>query len=397
MVNGFHYYMHDGPSAFCIELAGELCGRPVQELDEVPRVALSHVDGRSLIVDLSSVTEAEDDARAALRNLYDQGAQLVATRSPASGIVEAITGQVRPGSAKASRGWTWRPIRLGWISAMILAVLLPPSQSYAADLRPETVAAWEQHLKNVNERHQKHFSGDPFILSSADSNDAARLRKGEILISPAGPHALIEVPSGLIHDWIGAAFVPNVTLADVMNVVRDYGEYKKVYAPHVVDARIQQIGAGRDRFSLVIMNKSFFTKTALDIDFHTTFTCLDSSHCISVSEAARIREISDYGGASSRTLPENQGSGMIWRLYSVTWFEEADSGVYIELEAIALSRDIPGALRWMVEPIIRRVSRSAMETSLKQTAAAAEDRAKNGSSVSTGSLPIIDGSIHSFR
>jgi hypothetical protein len=41
--------------------------------------------------------------------------------------------------------------------------------------------------------------------------------------------------------------------------------------------------------------------------------------------------------------------------------------VYIELEAIALSRDIPAALRWAVEPIVRRVSRSSLDTSLQQT------------------------------
>jgi hypothetical protein len=34
---------------------------------------------------------------------------------------------------------------------------------------------------------------------------------------------------------------------------------------------------------------------------------------------------------------------------------------------MALSRDIPGALRWLVDPIVRRVSKGAMVTSLRQT------------------------------
>jgi hypothetical protein len=42
--------------------------------------------------------------------------------------------------------------------------------------------------------------------------------------------------------------------------------------------------------------------------------------------------------------------------------------VYVELEAIALSRDIPGGLRWLVEPIVRRVSRSSLVVSLQETA-----------------------------
>ena len=38
---------------------------------------------------------------------------------------------------------------------------------------------------------------------------------------------------------------------------------------------------------------------------------------------------------------------------------------------MALSRDIPSALRLVVEPIVRRVSREALETALRQTANAA--------------------------
>ena len=64
---------------------------------------------------------------------------------------------------------------------------------------------------------------------------------------------------------------------------------------------------------------------------------------------------------------KNEGKGLIWRLYSAPRFEERDGGVYIELEALALSRDIPAGLHWMIEPIVRRVSRSSLATALQQT------------------------------
>jgi hypothetical protein len=67
-------------------------------------------------------------------------------------------------------------------------------------------------------------------------------------------------------------------------------------------------------------------------------------------------------------LPQDHGTGIIWRLYSIARYQERDGGVYVELEAIALSRDIPGALRWLVEPIVRRVSRSSLVLSLQETA-----------------------------
>jgi hypothetical protein len=53
--------------------------------------------------------------------------------------------------------------------------------------------------------------------------------------------------------------------------------------------------------------------------------------------------------------------------------EERDGGVYAELEAIALSRDIPAAFRLFVTPIVRRVSRDSLATSLHQTKVAIDD------------------------
>ena len=79
-----------------------------------------------------------------------------------------------------------------------------------------------------------------------------------------------------------------------------------------------------------------------------------------------MQEIRHYGKSDEQVLPPDQGKGFIWRLYSVTRFEERDGGVYVELEAIALSRDIPVALRWVVNPMVRRVSKNYMLTSLQQ-------------------------------
>jgi hypothetical protein len=79
-----------------------------------------------------------------------------------------------------------------------------------------------------------------------------------------------------------------------------------------------------------------------------------------------VQEIEHYGQANEQELPPNQGSGYVWRLYSVARFEQRDGGTYVEVEAIALSRDIPIALRWLVNPIVRRVSKNSMLVSLQQ-------------------------------
>ncbi len=92
-----------------------------------------------------------------------------------------------------------------------------------------------------------------------------------------------------------------------------------------------------------------------------------------------MQEIQHYGRPDEQDLPPNQGNGYVWSLYTVTRCEERDGGVYVELEAIALSRDIPVALRWMVDPIVRRVSRNTLLTSLQQTEEAVRSTAETAS------------------
>jgi hypothetical protein len=254
---------------------------------------------------------------------------------------------------------------LGAFACMTTLVAVTAS---AATLKPETLTTWEEYVRAATARMQERLNSDtPFLRSDEEPDRAAQLRSGEILVSPAGPHVPERVPSGLIHHWIGAVFIPNSTLHDVLPVVRDYGHYKEIYHPAVIDSKAVTKSDSEDRFSMLLMNKSIILRTALDSDYRSTFFRVSAHRMYSISEATRIREIAGYGTDRQHTLAEDEGSGMIWRIHSITRFEERDGGVYIELEAIALSRDVPLSLRWMVDPIVRRVSRESLLISLRQT------------------------------
>ena len=129
---------------------------------------------------------------------------------------------------------------------------------------------------------------------------------------------------------------------------------------------------------MVLVNKLAVSKTALKGDYRSSYFCLDDHRWYSLSETMRIQEITSYGTAGQHMLPEGKGTGLIWRMNSITRFEERDGGVYVELEALVLSRDIPAPLRLVVDPIVRRVSREAMETSLLQTQKAVRSAPKLG-------------------
>jgi hypothetical protein len=240
--------------------------------------------------------------------------------------------------------------------------------AHAAELKPETLRAWQEYVQSAIARMQEHLCPENHFLNIDKEQDSAkRVRNGEILISPSGPKSLTKFPSGLIHDWLGTTFVAHATLNDVLSIVRDYDQYKEFYRPTVIDSKALAKGGREDRFSMVLLNKSVFLKTALDTDYKCSYVSVSDRRWYSTSEATRIQEIENYGTPDQRVLREDEGHGFLWRLFSITRFEERDGGVYIEFEAIALSRDIPFSLRWIVEPIVRRISISSLTTSLRQT------------------------------
>lgn len=267
----------------------------------------------------------------------------------------------------------WLPFRSFFLTPAvsllsILAALLSPVELNAATLKSETVAAWDDYLQTVNTDLQDRIRpGGTFLWTFENAERAAKVRSGKIVVSPApGPNPK-KVPDGLIHHWIGAAFLPNFKLNDILGVTRDYDHYKEFYRPSVIESKTIARNGSDEEFSMRIMNKAFFLKTALDTDYQATNVRLDDHRFYSISKTTRVQEIEEYGQPSEHQVPEGEGSGYIWRLYSIARFERRDTGVYVELEVIALSRDIPATLRFVVDPIVRRVSRNSLLISLQQT------------------------------
>ncbi len=253
----------------------------------------------------------------------------------------------------------------------VLLLLSGDAASHAAELKSETLKAWDVYIRGVNSRMQKRRQVDSRFLWIDEAADRSRrVREREILVEPVGERNPKRVPDGLIHDWIGAAFIPNARIKDVIAVIRDYGRYKEFYRPSVIDSkRLGQVGA-QDKFSMRLLNNAVLSKVALDSEYEATFVPVDEKRSYGVAYTTRVQEIENVGQADERELPPDEGNGYIWRLYSLFRLEERDGGVYFEIEAVALSRDIPLAVRWMVDPIVRHVSRGSLLTTLEQTCAA---------------------------
>ncbi len=268
--------------------------------------------------------------------------------------------------------------------ATALCLVFLPFSVEAEHLKPETLQAFDQYVQQTNVHMQARLQpGTVFLWVDESPGRKQVIRGGEILVAPIDKHCPKPVPNGLIHDWIAAVFLPDTTIADILSVIRDYDRYPQFYKPYVMEAKPLSKEEQEDRFSMTLLNKSIFQRTALDNDYETTYFKLNPTRIYSISHTTRVQEIDELGRPNQREMPVDTGNGYIWRLYSISRMEEGDGGVYVELEAIVLSRDVPGAFRWFVDPIVRRVSKDAMLTTLKQTSDAVHssvEAAKRGRS-----------------
>lgn len=245
-------------------------------------------------------------------------------------------------------------------------VALSSQSVRAAELRPETLQAWNNYIKTTDAKLRDRLDG-AFLPAEESPEVMARLRAGEIIVAPALKKGSISVPDGLIHHWVGAAFIPNTRLGKVLSVVHDYNRYKEFYQPVVADSKMLACTDTDQRFSMTWQHKVLFVKAAIEGEYKARDTFVDARRAFSISNTIEMREIEDYGQATERLLPPGQGNGYIWRLHSIATYEERDGGVYIELQALALTRAVPASLHWLVNPVINRLSKNSLTTTLEQT------------------------------
>lgn len=259
-----------------------------------------------------------------------------------------------------------KKVTLGW--ALLVGWSVAAGTTEAAELQLDTRNAWEQYVQKAQTRMQARLGpGQIFLWADEDPHRAQRLQAGQIEVAPSNGGGTQSVPHGLIHDWIGAIFLPNTTLPQALSVTRDYSRYKDFYRPTVADSQPLEPGDGADQFSLRWVTKVLFVQAALDLQCRSHYVRVDERRLYSTSYTTQVQEIQNYGQSRERRLEPDQGDGFIWRLYSITHYEERDGGVYLEMEAIALTRDIPPSLRWMVAPVVRKLSRNSLIVSLGQT------------------------------
>lgn len=248
----------------------------------------------------------------------------------------------------------------------------------AAELKAETAAAFGAYI-NAREAAtdaklgtSQNFLWIEGLRAEKRTRIYEELRTGRAVIeNPRGSEASdgISVPGGLIHDWMGVVFVPGISMAEAIALLEDYNHDEKYYRPDVVRSKL--MGRKGEDFRVYLRLKSkYMVTTVFDTEYDIRYTTLDATHAYSRSRSTRIEEVENAGQTDEYDDAPGNDHGFLWRLNSYWRFEQTDGGVYIQCEAISLTRDVPEGLGWAVEPFLEKIPRESLRFTLEATQAA---------------------------
>ena len=237
----------------------------------------------------------------------------------------------------------------------------------AVDLKPETIQAFDNYIAATEAKMQPRWSGEHFLWFDDSPEIRARLLAGAVVAQPVQGNGVVTLPGGLIQDWIGAVFVPDTTLKNVLLVVQDYTRHPEIYKPDVVDVQVQSHTGGDYLIRTRVVKSKFFISDVLAIDNEIHFVSLDPKRIYSRSASRRVVEIANAGKHNERELPPGHDRGLMWRINGYWFFEESDGGVFITCESITLTREIPFLMAKLLSPILHELPEEALKSSLEAT------------------------------
>lgn len=263
--------------------------------------------------------------------------------------------------------------RLRWV--MMIGLLVAPFPAGATDLSPRAAQGFDRYVRLTERRMQGELAPRGVFLwidslpEPRRSEAYDRLQRGEVIaerLRTEDPSGHSSTPGALIHHWVGTVFIPGASLSQVLALVQDYDHHAEYYKPEVEKSKT--IGRAGDDFKVYfrLMQKKIVT-VVLDTEYSVHYQQLDATQAFSDSYSTRIAEVAHAGKANEQLMPPGKDDGFLWRLNSYWRFSEANHGVYIQCEAVSLTRDIPTGLNWLIAPFIESIPRESLEFMLQST------------------------------
>lgn len=217
----------------------------------------------------------------------------------------------------------------GAVVVVTAAFAAVPSLASAAELKPETVAAWNRYVAGT-EMHWRHQYPDRRIAEP----------RGEA----------IGIAGGTIHDWRGSTMIHGITVDALIRALM----YPGTPPPQedVLESRVLGRSGDSLRVYLKVIRRTIMT-VIYDTEHEVTFERQGPGCAISRSVSTKIRE------------SDGRDRGFLWRLNSYWRYVQVGRDVRVEMQSLSLSRDVPMVLRPVAGPIVNRIARESMTKTLE--------------------------------
>src|SRR5579859_154956 len=274
------------------------------------------------------------------------------------------------------------------ILSLLAIVFVFCAMAGAAELKQKTTAAFNRYVAATEARFANELKpAGPFLyIDALNNNDRQKayqqLKNGEILVEKLETKApgvnADSVPDGMVHHWVGLIFIPGATLQQTLPLVKDYDRRADLYKPDVIASHtIWHKGDDYKMFLRLYQKK--FTTVVFNTDYDVHWGAVTPTRVYSNSISTRIAEVKDADKPDGPELPVGTGHGYLWRLNTYWRFEEKDGGVYLQCEAVSLTRDMPYGLRWLLKPLVTSIPKASLNRALGQTRVVVQDEAKKAS------------------
>ena len=242
---------------------------------------------------------------------------------------------------------------------------------FPTKLQPRTVEEFDAYARTVEKELSTRWQGyKPFLAIENNPADLAKVLAGDLLIEPGVPDNPISISNGLIHDWVGAEFIPNAGMQKVLRILQDFNRHSQIY-PEIISSRLLRQNANTFTGYWRLERKDPVLPVVLDVEQDARYEEVGPGKWVCRAYAKNISEVEKPGTPQEKKLPPGEGNGFLWRLDAYWALESRNNGVLTECRTLSLSRGIPVALTWAIKPFIQKLPRESLASTLRNTRSAA--------------------------
>lgn len=258
----------------------------------------------------------------------------------------------------------------GWamISRILIVMVCGWLCNFPVDAAPPaaTLNAFDRYAAAVEDRIRSDSSTANFLRILPAESKRLRVRTGEVLAESGQSLGLkpdVAIPNGQVQHWLGAAFLQNATLDGILPRLRNYNNRSRYMMPEIIVSRLTDHHGDVFQVYLRLAEKAILSGV-FDLNLRVVYRNAGPGRLGIESRSKSVVEVSDTSAPAGSA---GQDRGLLWALNHYWRILQTDGGVYVECEALVLSRQIPMLLSWIARPIIANEARGSLIKTVSAT------------------------------